>query len=233
MNDLLENWINQGQTVIKNGLLKHYRAIGLNNEELIFLIQLQSYLDEKSYFPNMAEIAERMGANESEVFSILHHLIQTKNILIQTEKDQNGKDEDRYSLYPLYSKLAKYLSQKEHAEVSKKEDINLLEIFQQEFGRLLTPIEMQTIGDWLDKDRYAKELIMEALREAVLNQKYSLKYIDRILLSWEKKNIRTPGQAKEETKKFNNQYQRKDKLDTLESPPEHIPMFNWLEKNDE
>lgn len=231
MSEVLENWINQGQTVIKNGLLKYYRSIGLNNEELLFAIQLQSYLDQNIFFPNMAEIAARMGKEEAEVFSILHRLIQNNTILIETEKDNNGKDEDRYSLYPLYVKLARYLNQQTEAAEANASDINLLEIFQQEFGRLLTPIEMQTIGDWLDRDRYSKELIMEALREAVLNQKYSLKYMDRILLSWEKKNIRTPVQAKEETKKFTNHYQKNT---TTEEPEdsERIPLFNWLDKNE-
>ena len=38
------------------------------------------------------------------------------------------------------------------------------------------------------------ELIRLALR-AVLNQAYSLKYIDRILLAWERKNITTKEQV--------------------------------------
>ena len=37
------------------------------------------------------------------------------------------------------------------------------------------------IGQWLNTDHYSPELIRLALREAVLNQAYSLKYIDRIL----------------------------------------------------
>ena len=39
------------------------------------------------------------------------------------------------------------------------------------------------IGQWLNTDHYSPELIRLALREAVLNQAYSLKYIDRILLA--------------------------------------------------
>ena len=38
------------------------------------------------------------------------------------------------------------------------------------------------IGQWLNTDHYSPELIRLALREAVLNQAYSLKYIDRIYL---------------------------------------------------
>lgn len=232
MSDLLENWLDQGQTVIENGLLEHYQSLGLNSEELIFVIQLKSFLDQKHYFPNMADIAERMRLTESKVFSILHDLIQRKIIVIQTEKDGAGKDSDRYSLMPLYKKIALILDKKQNSNQAASNDVDLLEVFQQEFGRLLTPIEIQTIGDWLDKDRYTKELILEALREAVLNQKYSLRYIDRILMSWEKKNIRTSNQAKEETKRFSQFQNRETKTENTE-PTERVPLFNWLDSSNE
>lgn len=231
MSELLEKWWDQGQTIIENGLLTHYRILGLDSEELIFVIQLKSFLDQKQYFPSMSEIADRMGVTESKVFSILHDLIQRNLLVINTEKDGSGKDFDRYSLMPLYRKLAHILDKSTIQTKETEKDINLLEIFQQEFGRLLTPIEMQTIGEWMDKDRYQTELILEALREAVLNQKYSLRYIDRILMSWEKKNIRTSSQAKEETKRFSNYLERQPTTQTQESS-ERVPLFNWLESEE-
>lgn len=124
--------------------------------------------------------------------------------------------------------MQELLSRKKGQFEEKQQSINLLEIFQQEFGRLLTPIEMQTIGEWLDRDHYSQDIILEALREAVLNQKYSLKYIDRILLSWDKKNIRSSSQAKQETKRFaHSQYKEPTPTDDEE---ELIPLFNWLEE---
>lgn len=228
MTDSLELWLASGQTVIHNSLLHHYATIGLDETELIFIIQMQSYLDQSVFFPNMAEIANRMGRREADIFSILHSLIQKNIISISTEKDDQGKVVDRYSLLPLYKKLQELLSRKRGQFEEKQQSINLLEIFQQEFGRLLTPIEMQTIGEWLDRDHYSQDIILEALREAVLNQKYSLKYIDRILLSWDKKNIRSSSQAKKETKRFtHSQYKEPTPTDDEE---ELIPLFNWLEE---
>ena len=60
-------------------------------------------------------------------------------------------------------------------------------MFESEFGRPLSAIEYQRISQWLEEDKYQPDLIQFALREAVLNQAYSLNYIDRILLSWERK----------------------------------------------
>ncbi|UJF14818.1 DnaD domain protein [Jeotgalibaca sp. MA1X17-3] len=229
MEKVWEMWLKEGQTVVHNVLLANYTSVGLNETELIFVIQLQSYLDRNILFPNINTIAKRMGKEDAELFSVLHSLIQKSIIRIQTEKDETGKVSDQYSLEPLYKKLSMLLSKEQEHVKSTENEIDLLSIFQQEFGRLLTPIEIQTISDWLDKDHYKKEIILEALREAVLNQKYNLRYIDRILLSWEKKNIRTPNEIKQESKKFSD-YQAGI---PSSSNTEHVPLFNWLEPDSE
>ena len=91
---------------------------------------------------------------------------------------------------------------KEKQVVANHEDEikQLYQGFEKEFGRPLSPIELEMIGQWLNTDHYSPELIRLALREAVLNQAYSLKKkalresvggeayslknIDRILLAW-------------------------------------------------
>lgn len=84
------------------------------------------------------------------------------------------------------------------------------EIFQdieKEFGRPLSPIEMESISGWMDKDGFTPDIIFLSLREASLNQALSIKYMDRILLNWQKRNLKTPI----EIESFNEKY-RKDKL---------------------
>ena len=91
---------------------------------------------------------------------------------------------------------------------------------------------------WLcgvEDDKYSPELIQMALREAVCSQVYNFKYIDRILINWEKKNIRTKEQVEKETKNYRersntNRVETND--DELSEP---VPMINWLKdlnKND-
>lgn len=79
---------------------------------------------------------------------------------------------------------------------------NLFYIFEQEFGRPLTPMEVDMINGWLDQDQYPKPLILTALKEAVFAGKINFRYIDRILLDWNRNNIHTVEQAKEYTQKF-------------------------------
>ncbi|WP_278341151.1 DnaD domain-containing protein, partial [Lactobacillus acetotolerans] len=67
--------------------------------------------------------------------------------------------------------------------------------FEIEFGRYLSPIEREEIASWLNVDHYSPEIIKLALREAVLSQAYSLKYVDRILLNWQRHNLKTSAEV--------------------------------------
>lgn len=58
-----------------------------------------------------------------------------------------------------------------------------------EFGRPLSPIELETIGIWIDEDHFSYEIIICALQEAVLNQVWNLKYMNTILQNWSKQHI--------------------------------------------
>ena len=51
-------------------------------------------------------------------------------------------------------------------------------------------MECETITMWLDDDGHTVEIIRAALKEAVLAQKLSLRYIDRIFLNGRRKMLR-------------------------------------------
>lgn len=110
-----------------------------------------------------------------------------------------------------------------------KNKLNIYAAVEQNFGRALSPIEMEMIKQWQTEDSYPDDLIQLALKEAVLNQAFSLKYMDRILLSWERKGIKTKNQAIKNISEF----KKKDELDEI--PREQLPkvtMHNWLNPED-
>lgn len=65
------------------------------------------------------------------------------------------------------------------------------------FGRCLTPIEYEQVNLWNDT-----ELTRYAIKQAVLNGKYNIKYIDRILQNYKVNNIQTIQQAQQEEQNF-------------------------------
>ncbi|GKT03435.1 DnaD domain-containing protein [Furfurilactobacillus entadae] len=81
---------------------------------------------------------------------------------------------------------------------AREETFNQIE---KEFGRPLSPIEMQTIARWFDEDHFKPEIVQVALREATLNQAYSLKYMDTVLVNWAGKNLTSLPQIEQELEK--------------------------------
>ncbi|MGT2951637.1 hypothetical protein BU202_08110 [Streptococcus cuniculi] len=79
-------------------------------------------------------------------------------------------------------------------ELSSSSCINnkeLIRKFEEEFGRLLSPLEIEEIQKWVSDDAHSPEVIMEAVKEAVFKGKPNLKYIQGILRNWKNDNLNT------------------------------------------
>ncbi|MBM7855603.1 DNA replication protein [Desulfohalotomaculum tongense] len=71
----------------------------------------------------------------------------------------------------------------------KGQVLNICALFEREFARPLSPMEVERIRHWMDE--IDSVLIIEALRRAVLLGKSNFRYIDAILMEWRKNNLRT------------------------------------------
>lgn len=66
---------------------------------------------------------------------------------------------------------------------------SVLKSFEREFGRPLSPMEIEFITNW--EKTFDGDVILEALCRAVMQGKFKMGYIDGILLDWHKQNLRT------------------------------------------
>lgn len=111
---------------------------------------------------------------------------------------------------------------------------NVFLAFEEEFGRPLSPMECGMMNDWIDQDGIAEEVILVALREAVLSKKLNVRYIDRILLNWKQSGVRTAQDATEQARKFRQKYAPTEKVvsppTSQEQTPQPFPFYNWLEE---
>lgn len=226
-------WVHSGFTLVPNLLLQHFKQLGLSHDELVLVIQLKAFMDQGIEFPETAQLATQLHLTEEQVFALIHQLTHKKMLEIKVKTDEDNKTKDVYSLDFLWDKLAmieknEATHQEEQTEVVSQK--NLIQLFEEEFSRPLSPIEIQTIGMWSEIDGYALPLIEFALREAVLSQVYSLKYIDRILLSWEKKNIRTRKQAEKESSLYRERKTTSsaDSYSHTDPDDDPVPLHNWL-----
>ncbi len=187
---------------------------------------------EHNPFPTPDELQERMGMSLDIITGTLGRLVKQQWLVIEEKVDlTSGVQYECYSLTPLYIRLAEVMqAEREQAQESITQvagfgqqqtaagtdeaepqspspaaehmEKDIYFIFEKEFARPLTPMEGETIAAWVDTDGYPRELILLALKESVFAGKLNFRYIDRILLEWQRNRIHTVEQAKEFTKQF-------------------------------
>jgi DNA replication protein len=218
--------LNQIQVPTK--LLSSYQSFGLNEQEVMVILQIHRFSYEKNDFPTPTQIAKHLTIEEKECASILRKLIQKGLLAIDELKNSQNQLSEAYSLNPLWEKL--FSDTSPDGEDEEQLIGNIFILFEQEFGRPISPFEIETINTWLDVDEIAPELIKAGLRESVLMGKLNFTYIDRILRDWKKKGIRSVEQARESSRNFRDrqvqkQYTTTNKRDTS-------LYYNWLEGED-
>lgn len=214
MDDYAHNILDDGQTTISNYLLKHYHKIGINNQELFIYLLIKGNHDLLIPMPEMTDLHDQTGYSEQQLFDLFHQMIEKKLTKI-SQVSIEGQQVDAYDFTPMYEKLALIKNHelesstqpiKKHPIVDSSQRQAVFESIEKEFGRTLSPIEMESISQWLDIDHYSPELIQLALKEAVLNQVYNLKYMDRIISNWYKQNLKSPQQIEAYKKKRHNNF---------------------------
>ncbi|NQH64385.1 DnaD domain protein [Streptococcus suis] len=107
---------------------------------------------------------------------------RTKDSLVQDDKNfKTNKTE--------YNKTED--SNSNSSCINKYDLQNLFKDFEKGLGRFLSPFEIEDIEKWVNEDHFDESVIREALREAVLNGKVFMKYINGILRNWKKQGLLT------------------------------------------
>ena len=100
------------------------------------------------------------------------------------------------SLNNLEQKLLQENNKTEEVET----EVNLISVFEEQFARALSPIELNIIKDWKNCE-YSDEMIIKALKEAVKSQVLNFRYIEGILSNWAKNGIKQRYIEQEEPKR--------------------------------
>jgi DNA replication protein len=224
------DWLAEGSVAIPKLLLKYYKSMGLNEEEFVMLLHVHSSIESGNAFPTPDELSERMSCSKEHCMEILQYLIQHSFLQIEGTSSIDGVLAECYTLRPLWEKLMHFLMELESKQVkheNKQTEINVYSMFEQEFGRPLSPMECESMTMWLDQENHSPLLIKTALREAVMSGKLNFRYIDRILFEWKKKGIETVEQARDQGMKFRS-HQRANSQ-PVKQETTSIPFYNWLE----
>jgi len=212
MKEKVINIIKNNDLLVPKLLICNYKKLKLTNDELILLIYIMN--DKENIF-NPKKISNELEFNLEEIMNLFESLI-TKDILKLENKKINGMIVENINLEGLYNKLCKLIINEDEQEDKKQNTI--YDIFEEKFGRTLSPMEYAIIGGWLDLN-YTEELILMALDEAIYNGVYKLNYIDKILFEWNKKGIKNKEDKNKNDLEFN--HKKNEKKELID--------YNWLE----
>lgn len=189
--------------VIPQILIKSYRKLNITEKELVYLIYLINE-GENTLF-DVPTYSENLNWDITEIMEVTSSLCEKKIIDLKVKKE-GTKIKESVDVSNLYNLLLMIIIDNEAAlEEEKNNNSEIYTIIENEFGRPLSPIEYETISDWLNSN-IEETLIKEALKEAVLNGVHRLNYIDKVLREWIKKgyrnskDIKKPKKKKEEVK---------------------------------
>ncbi|MBZ2097144.1 DnaD domain-containing protein [Streptococcus oralis] len=210
-----------GNLVLPSALLLHFKELFPSSED--FLVWQFFYLQNTTALGDVSpsQIAEIIGKEVADVNQSISNL--TENGLLQYRTiELNGEIELIFDASLAFERLDNLLDSQTPATIApnpQNQLKDLVETFQQELGRLLTPFEIEDLSKTVKEDGVKTDLIKEALREAVLNGKPNWKYIQAILRNWRHEGIQSVAQveAKRAEREANNPKQVQASADFLDA----------------
>lgn len=207
-NNKLLDHIKGNNYVIPKYLIDNSSELNLNLHSFIILIYLINQESEILY--DHKKISKLLNIDSNIVLETLNTLKEQKLITIEVKKNSIGIVEERIDLDIFYDKI--FVMIMNDSKKTPTED-NIYSIFEKEFGRTLSPIEYEIISGWREA-KIDRELILEALKQAVFNGVNNLRYIDKILFEWTKKGIKNINQVNKPQK------QQDEKIEVFD--------YDWL-----
>ena len=185
-----------GNLVLPSALLLHFKELFPSSDD--FLVWQFFYLQNTTGLEEMSpsQIAERIGKEISDVNQSISNLTE-RGLLQYRTIELNGEIELLFDASLALERLDNLLGDPTSSsdQLTPQNQLkDLVETFQQELGRLLTPFEIEDLTKTLKEDGTSADLIKEALREAVLNGKANWKYIQAILRNWRHEGIKSVAQ---------------------------------------
>lgn len=195
----IADYYQSGNLVLPSRLLFHYKDIFSSAEDFLVwqFCYLQSTTRVKEILPS--QMAEALGKSVADINSALNRLVSQELLVIKTI-ELDGEIDTIFDPMPALEKLEQLLQPVDHQNRPigpgpvNQGLKDLVADFEREFGRQLSPFELEDLQKTLKEDRMEPALVREALKEAVFNRKVGWNYIQAILRNWRQKGLLTQQQ---------------------------------------
>ena len=163
-------------------IFKELNLIEILDSGAIFMLDIQNYIGKSS------DEADRIREYRNKINTERKELLQMYDKSMTNLSNIKDKDKDIIKDIDIDIVI-------DREEQTTKNTI--FDFIEKNFGRTLSLIEYEEISKWEDN-----ELTRYAIKQSILNGKYNIKYISRILENYSKSNIKTIQQAKKQEEKY-------------------------------
>ncbi|MGE0003216.1 MAG: DnaD domain protein [Candidatus Izemoplasmatales bacterium] len=203
---VMKRLIDEGIVDFPKWLMRGYKDILLTEMETVVILELFRQKQQGNTFLNPSKIVSEMTLAKDDLLTILDGLIKKGYVTIQFKKQANGKETEEFHLDEIYRKLItsteiairEQLLNEDPTYRSAIEEVSAL--IENQFQKQLKPLEIEMIDKWLNTDMYALLDIKKALLDAMKANRFSMSYVDNILLKRkvqsEKKKATTTSKGK-------------------------------------
>ena len=164
---------------------------------------IKSFTLYREYYDLITLLSDKEQANVS--LAILKYMFDDTEIKLNDRESKNkSQNANKTKTKQNQNEIKINSNEDTHQDVNVNVNVygNVKDIYsfiEDNFNRTLSPIEYEQISEWEDN-----ELTRYAIKQAVLNGAYSIKYITRILESYKTKNIKTIQEAQRDEQNFKN-----------------------------
>ena len=163
--------------IVNSNIVKSISNVDITLDEFLMVL----YFINVSCDLDIESIKDKLGFDEKKAVDVFSSLMNKKYIEMVVS-NVGGKVIEQICLDPLFDRLV--LNKKTE---DKGNDIYAM--FESELGRTLSSFEYEMINRWID-DGTSDDMIRDALKEAILNNVRSFKYIDKIIHDWTRNGVK-------------------------------------------
>ncbi|MFA6619820.1 MAG: DnaD domain protein [Bacilli bacterium] len=163
-------------------LLDCYKKLNISEEELVILLMIDHLLEQGNTLVTADLLSMKMNYAPSDIDRIMVGLVN-RGLLSYDTSEKNMRtslDELKNQVYVLFQKSV----EREQINLMSKEKAgrlsSLISFYEAKLCRSLSPLETQTMGDWLEAG-YKDEEIQDALLDALKERKKTIRAVDKIL----------------------------------------------------
>ena len=214
----LLNVVRSNNIIIPLYIYKEFPKLNIDYETFIFLMFLYSKGNKISFDIN--KLSEEFYTDTKKIMKYASDLQKNKLIEIKVIKNDKNISEEFIYLDFFYEKIALNIVNEENTKEEFDEKDEIFDILQKEVGLQLSFVEVEIVKAW----NYDKDIIKEAIKEAVKNNVASIRYIDKVLYTWSKKGIKTKEDLEKSKMGFREKEEKDKKIDVFD--------YDWMEDDE-